>query len=288
LKAARRDLSSWALFQEHADMAYLKMAGRGIAPANPEIPEIASRIKDDGSLQASDGADLAPQLFLHLAQEFDQHAWELREELHQVEDRYQALQGDFRQDQEWEGDYHRTLLGSASAGDDPGRHLTDRRMVAWNRLFQKDPCDSGLLFTSSQSALDYLLANVEEKHDLLSFDVTLTQNETDEKTTGYLSLAKDLQKLFHMVLTAPWSPEQQKNAEDTGRELTMRISETRDAFITPSDDTVSCTWYVVPGLPARILLNRSCGAETGRKQDVANEIRNTLVGLVRKCETTSP
>jgi hypothetical protein len=287
LQVALRDLSSWGLFQEQADMAYLKTVGDSIAPVNPEIPKITSEIKGgEAHPQTSDEADLSPQLFLHLAQEFDEHSWELTEELSRVEDQYQALQGNFRQDQEGEEGDRIPIAPTYAGEEDPGRLMIDRRMSAWNRLFQRDPSDAGLLITGSYSAFDCLLANVEEKHEVLNFDITLTQNESYEEAAGYPSLAEDLQEMVDMVLTAPWSQALKEKVMDTGREVAMRITDARASHIGPHDSIVSFAWHVVPDCPARVLLNRCCGVKSGQKEDIATEIRNTLVGLAQKSRST--
>ena len=287
LKAALRDFTNWGLFQEYADMAYLKTVGAGIAPMKPEIPAIASEIKGgDVQPKSSDEAEFSTQLFLHLAQEFDKHSWELREELSRVDGQYQALQGDFRQDQEWDGDY-RTLTGPTPAGqEDPGDLLIDRRMVAWNRLFQRDPSDAGLLITGSYSAFDYLLADVEEKDEILNFDITLTKSESDEETAGYPSLIEDLQGISDMVLTAPWSQALKEKVMDRGREIAAKTTDTRSSRTRPSDKFVSFSWHVVPDRLVRVLLNRCCGIKKVQEEAVDSEVKNTLVGLIRTTRTT--
>ncbi len=287
LKAALRDFTSWGLFQGQANMAYLKAVGKDIAPVNPEIAKIASEIKGvEAHPKTSDEAELSPQLFLHLAQDFDEHSWELREELSRVDGQYQALQGDFRQDQEWEADHRTPMEPTPAREEDLGPLMIDKRMAAWNRLFQRDPSDSGLLITGSYSAFDYLLANVEEKHEVLSFDITLTQDESREETAGYPSLVEDLQGIFDMVLTAPWSQALEEKVMDTGREVAARITGARDTHIRPYDNIVSFGWHVVPDCLARVLFNRCCGVKTGQEEDVATEVKNTLVGLIQRSLST--
>ena len=287
LKAALRDFSSWGLFQKRSDLAYLKTVGNDIAPVNPEIAQIASEIKGGKTHpETSDEAEFSPQLFLHLAQEFDEHSWELREELSRVDDQYQALQGDFRQDQEGEAQ-HRTLMKPTPAREeDLGRPMIDKRMAAWNRLFQRDPSDSGLLITGSSSAFDYLLANVEQRHEILNFHIPLTQNESREKTVGYPSLVEDLQGIFDMALTVPWSQALEEKVMDTGREVAARITDARGSHIGSDDKIVSFGWHLVPDRPARVLFNQCCGVKTGQEEDVATETRNTLVGLVQESRST--
>ncbi|MBW1742620.1 MAG: hypothetical protein JRJ47_04220 [Deltaproteobacteria bacterium] len=282
LKAALRDFTSWGRFQEQADLAYLKTVGNNIAPVSPEIANIASEVKGrEAHPKTADEAELSPQLFLHLAQEFDEHSWELREELSRVDNQYQALQGDFRQDQEGEAQYRTSVEPTRTGEEDLGRLMIDKRMAAWNRLFQRDPSNSGMLITDSSSAFDYLLADVEEKQKVLNFDITLTTNESHEKTAGYPSMAEDLQGIFEMVLTTPWSQALEEKVMDTGQEVAARIADARDSHVGPYDKIVSFVWYLVPDRPARVLFNQCCGVKTAQEEDVATEIKNTLVGLVQ-------
>jgi hypothetical protein len=288
LKAALRDFTNWGLFQQYADIAYLKTVGTGIAPVNPEIPSIASEIKGkDIQRKASDEAEFSTQLFLHLAQEFDQHSWELKEELSRIDDQYLALQGDFRQDQELEED-HQTVTGQTLAGEDPGDLMMDRRMAAWNRLFQRDPFDPGLLITGSYAAYEYLLADVEKHYEVLNLDIRLTQGESEQKATTYPSLVEDLQGIFDMVLTAPWSQALQEKVVDVGRKIAARITDARDSRTRPSDKFVSLSWHVVPDYLVPVLLNRCCGVKKVQGEDVDTDIKNTLVGLIQTRRTAFP
>jgi hypothetical protein len=281
LQAALRDFSSWGLFQEHTDIAYLKTVEDGIAPVNPKIHRIASEIKGgEAHPETSDEADLPPQLFLHLAQEFDEHSWELREELNRVDDQYQALQGDFRQDQEGEADHQILVAPTSSGEEDPGRVMIEGRMAAWNRLFQRDPSDFGLLITGSYSAFDYLLADVEEKHEVLSFDLTLTRDESGEQTAGYPSLVEDLQRMFDMVMTTPWSQALEEKVMDAGKEVSARIADTGKSDAGTNGRGISFSWHVVPHLSASTLFNRICRAKTDQEEAIT-EIKNTVVGLAR-------
>lgn len=287
LKAALRDFSSWGLFQERADMAYLKTMRNAIAPGGPEIPKIASEIKGaEAHAKTSEEADFSSQLFLHLAQEFDEHSWDLREELRRVDDQYQALQRDFRQDQELETEHRITVEATSEREEDPERLMIDRRMAAWNRLFQRDASDSGLLITGSHSAFDHLLADVEQKHEVLNFDITLTQNDSREGIADYPSLVEDLQGIFHFVATEPWSRALKEKVMEAGQEVAARITDATAPHIRDDDQSVSFAWHVIPDCVAGVLFSRCCGVETRQGEDVPTRFKNTLVGLVQRIRST--
>jgi hypothetical protein len=155
-------------------------------------------------------------------------------------------------------------------------------MSAWNRLFQRDLSNSGLLITGSDSAFDYLLADVEEKHEVLNFTITTTQKESDEETAGYPSLVEDLQRIFNMVLTTPWDQALEEKVMDAGREVATRIADTGKSHPGTYGRGISFSWHVVPHRSASTLFNRSCRTKTDQEEDVTTEIKNTVVGLARK------
>ncbi len=262
LEAALWNFRSWGLAHQQADMAYLKMVGNDIAPVGPETPRIVSDIKATpakGSKE-SEESELSLQLFLRLAQEFDEHSWELKQQMNQFNDQYQALQSFFRQDQ-IEQAYEPiskdlpACAGPASpidgrapqrqAGlfpvieDDPGRLMIEKRMTAWNHLFQKDPVGSGLLFTDSPLALAYLLDGIQGKVEVLKFNITYTQAVSGEVPKNHPTLADHIHEIFETVLTTQWSQTLQESIIEAGRQIEAEICRLRGSAVKPHDRSVS-------------------------------------------------
>jgi len=306
LEAGLRNFRSWELLHQQADMAYLKTVGNEIAPVGPETPKIVSDIKGMAAKRSkeSEDSELSLQMFLHLTQEFDEHSWELRQQLNRFNNQYQALQSFFRQDQDGQADdpmaedlpararppsaSPQAIAGRASqwqAGlfpveEDQGSFVIEKRMAGWNRLFRKDPADSGLLFTDSPLALAYLLDGVQEKVEALKFNITYTQAESREVRKNHPSWADHLQDIFNTVLTTPWSRTLQERVVRAGREIEAEIDHWKGLTVKPHDRRVSFHWYVLPHQVARSLLNRRCGIDGSDKEDEAGKVGNTLVGLI--------
>ncbi|MBW1678181.1 MAG: hypothetical protein JRJ79_16655, partial [Deltaproteobacteria bacterium] len=256
LEAALRNFRSWGLLHQHADMAYLKMVGNDIAPVDPKTPRIVSDIRAMAAKKnskESEESELSLQLFIHLAQEFDQHSWELRQQMNRFNDQYQALQSSFREDEA--GQLHEPISKDLPArasqwqagqwqaglfpvtGEDPGGFMIEKRMAAWNHLFQKDPADSSLLFTDSPLAFAYLLDGVQEKVEAFKFDITYNTPP---------SWADHLHEIFNTVLTTPWSRTLQERVVEAGREIEAAIDHLRESTVKPHDRSVSFRWYVLP------------------------------------------
>jgi hypothetical protein len=276
-------------------MTYLKMAGNGIAPIDPEIARTASDIRGraEEPPNTSDQSDLSLQLFLHLAQEFDQHSWELREELNRVNHQYQALQSSFRQDQN--GHAHepipKDLPASTSqwqagpfpaAKEDRGSFMIEKRMAAWNRLFRNDPANTGLLFTHSHSAFAYLIDEVKEKVEALRFDVTYAQAESKGEPKDRPAWADHLQEVFSKVITMPWSRTLQEEIGQASHEIEARIDDRKRSTMKPDDRSISFRWYLVPDQVPSTLLNRRCGVESVYEEGQAAKVKNTLIGLIEE------
>ncbi len=299
LEAALRNFRNWGLLHEHADMTYLKMVGNDIPPIDPKTARIVSDIKGTaakGSKNPED-SELFLQVFLHLAQEFDEHSWELKQQMNQFDNQYQALRSFFCQDQIEQAHDHKSACavpaspidGQApqrQAGlfpvieDDPGRLMIEKRMTAWNHLFQKDPAGSGLLFTDSPLALAYLLDGIQEKVEVLNFNITYTQALTGKIPKNHPTLADHIQEIFDMVLTTQWSQTLQESVIEAGRQIEAEICRLRGSAVKPHDRSVSFRWYVLPHKDARALLNRLCGVDSGREEEGAAKVKNTLVGLI--------
>jgi hypothetical protein len=292
LEAALRSLRSWGLMHQHADMAYLKTVGNSIAPVDPETARIVADIRATGvkNSKKSEERELSLQVFLHLAQEFDQHSWELRQQLHRFNDQYQALQSLFRQDQPEQSNdlMPKDLPAFASqwqAGlfhvteEDSGNFAIQKRMAAWNHLFQKDPVGSSLLFTDSRSALAYLLDGVQEKVEALNFNIAYTQVESGEAAKNHSSWADHLHEIFNMVLTTPWSHTLQERIVQANREIEKSMGHGQGLTMKSRDRSVSFRWYVVPHQVAASLLNQRCGLNSSNEDEGAG-VNNTVVGLI--------
>ena len=304
LEGALRNLRSWGVLHQHADMAYLKTVGNEIAPVDPETPKIVSDIKGVAAKRSkeSEDSELSVQLFLHLAQDFDEDSWDLRQQLHRFNDQYQDLQSSFRQDQPEQAqdsmaeDLPARARPTSSTGgldsqrqaglfpveEDPGSFVIEKRMAAWNRLFRKDPVDSGLLFTDSPLALAYLLDGVQEKLEVFKLNIAYSQAESKEVSENHPSWANHLQDIFNTVLTTAWSRTLQERVVHGGREIEAEIDHWRGSTEKPHDRSVSFRWYVLPHQIARSLLNRRCGVDSIDKEDGAAKVRNTLVGLIEE------
>jgi len=288
LEAALRDFSGWGRFHQHADMSYLKTAvDHDVAPFDPEIARIASEIKETGLNRPKkpDESGLSIHLFLHLAQEFDQHSWELEEELNRINQQYDAFQGTFRQDQDGEAQDRIPISPSPSVEGDLGSVMIDKRMAAWNRLFQKDPIGSGLLITNSHTACDYLLDDMEEKHEILKLNITFTHADLNEVPKAPPTWVDHLREVFHLVFTLPWDQVLQERLIQARCEIERSIEQTTESNKKSHDRSVSFRWYVVPGQVPLSLLNRCCDVKIDRGEDVT-EAKNTVVGLVQESRTT--
>ena len=282
LEAALQNFRSWGFLHEHDDMTYLKMVGNDIAPIDPEIARIVSDIKGVGAKRSKnpEESELFRQIFIHLAQEFDEHSWELRQQLNRLNQQFQALQTSFREGQAAQADAPISEDLFPIMGEDPGGFIIKKRMAAWNHLFQKDPAGSGLLFTDSPLALAHLLDGVQGKVEALRFNITYRQVGSSDVLKDHPSWANHLQEIFNTVLTTPWSRTLQERVVEAGREIEAGIDHLRGSTVKPPDRSVSFRWYVVPHQVARNLLNRCCGIDSSHEEDEASKVKNTLVGLI--------
>ena len=284
LEAALRDLKSWGALHEKADLALLKLLRDAIQPVSPETPVIASAIRSTKSQSVKEATEphLSIQLFLHLAHEFDRDAWELRRQLKMVEDEYQALQSSFRQDQEETTLIPPTAKEPVSGGGDDFRNLMiERRLAAWNHLFQNDSLGSSVLFTDSQPAFDHLLDGIEEKVDVLDLDIPLSRAGSGEGAG--LDLVCDLfSEIVHGVPKKPWDPALKQKVMDRGREIASQIEAGKEPSATTPQGAVSWRWVVVPGLAGHTLLNQQCVQTVESGVNQADGDQNTLIGLIQR------
>lgn len=286
LEASLQNLRRWGSIHEHDDMTYLKMVGNDIAPFDSEIARIISDIKGVGAKRSEnpEESELLRQVFIHLAQEFDEHSWELRQQLNRLNQQFQALQTSFRDSQAAQADKSISEDLFPIMGEDPGSFFIKKRMAAWNHLFQKDPAGSSLLFTDSPLALAHLLDEVKEKVEVLKFKITFRQARSSDMLKDHPSWADHLHEIFNTVLTTPWSRTLQERVVEAGHEIEAGIGHLRGSTVKPFDRSVSFLWYVVPHQVACNLLNRCYGIDSSHEheEDEDYNVKNTLVGLIEE------
>ena len=285
LERTLREFKNWASMHQHTDLALLKQVGQTIAPVGPKTSKLVSEIKskDLRSKKTGEETDFSVHLFLHLAQAFDRDAWELSEQLKLVDDRFRTLQTSFRQDQE-EPMFSRPRSTETVFSDgDPGDFMLEKRMLAWNHLFQEDATGSNLLFTDSESAFEFLLDTVPEKVEVLNVDFRFQKAGPAPGNQIQLPWRNHLSEIFASVLTTPWNTSLRERLVQAGREIgsemdAMPVAPTRKS----GNMTCLLRWYVLPGVEAQGLLGRSRGQEKASEPRQNARADNTLVGLIRQ------
>ena len=288
LKTALQSFKTWGRMQEHADTAYLKTVGDAVSPAGPEIPQIVSDVSAGRREPEKEPEDreLSLQVFLHLAHEFDEQSREAGEQLKAVDRQYQALQTSFQGD---EADETKASIGrdvSAVIGEDLGGFMINKRMAAWNRLFQDDPADSGILVTSSAAALTFLLDSVEINEEIFRLTIPCGRIglEKGPQEEG-LPWVSRLEETVRRVLETPWSEALQKEVLKAGHEMGVEIDEWRRATEKVDEGCMFSSWHVVPHQIPQGLMNRCCGRKpVGPEGSETNGVENTLVVMIQECQ----
>ncbi|NVM21176.1 MAG: hypothetical protein HWN68_05295 [Desulfobacterales bacterium] len=275
LAAELQNRRTWAFLNQDADLAYLKVAGDQIAPADPLTPKIVSQIKGtDPKLRARDeNRDLSVQLFLHLSQEFDRHLWEMRGHLNRFKLQQQALETFLRTDKTEEPEHRIPGDPFAKAEEDPGDYLTEKRMAAWSHIFRKDPAESSLLFTDSPSAHAYLLDTAEKKIELFGLRIPYAQAQTERPPWQ-----DRLDDLFGAALNTPWSGQLQERIQKAGRQIESMVDQWEKSTTKPLHNIASFRWHLALHQATCSLLDQRLGMHGGGK--AKQSAKNTLVGLV--------
>jgi hypothetical protein len=278
LVAQLQQWRTWGLQNPGVDTAYLKAAGSEMAPVNPQTHKIVSEIKKATATvgrtrEENEHGHMAPQLFLHLAQDYDERSWELREHLHRFKSQQQALQAFFRIDKFEEDEIPVPGAPLANSNEDLGSFMIESRMRAWNRLFQKDHEASSLLFTDSPVAHSWLLEAACESIEVLKLGVPCASRQANHPPWK-----NPLEKLFGALLTTPWSEQLGRKVEQEAREVEEMI-QTWERSMSPAGEKAACIrWSVVPGQAHCSLLNQRCGFDISSDRRGCSE--NTIVGLV--------
>ena len=278
LVAELQQWKAWGLMNQGADMAYLKAVGGHIAPVDPLTPKIVSEIKASEANVGKTGekfrdGHLAPQLFLHLAQDYDGRSLELRKHLARFNFQEQALQDFFRIDRVEESEIPMPGAPLMDSDTDPGGFMIENRMFAWNQLFQKDHDASTILFTDSPVAHAWLLEAAQESLEPLKRGIPCTGRS--QKKAPWRPF---LEELLGALLTTEWSDQLRKKVELAGREMEEMIKTWEASLSPPGDTTARIRWSVVPGLAPCSLLQKRCGLKAGPEHGGCAE--NTIIGLV--------
>jgi hypothetical protein len=274
LMAELEQWRTWGLLNQGVDTAYLKATGGQMAPVHPMVPEIASEVRGTAgkTSQESKYGNLARQLFLHLAQDFDRQSRELGEQLKGFKVQQQALQALFRVDKPEEGEEPISPEPFPESNEDLGGLMIENRLLAWNHLFQEDPHESGPLLTDSPEAHARFLDLAQENIPLLQFDLPCTPPPPNN-----LPWKDPLGKLFHSVLTTPWNTPLRQRLDGTARDIETMMESWKKSVTRPGEKTMSFHWHVLPNQP-------SCGVPEQRRGldggEAPRSTRNTLVGLV--------
>lgn len=157
-----RHFQSWGQLHSGDAAALKKFAENGFY--NQEFaPEIRTEIlKGERAPEPDPGPVFHARLFLLLAQEYDQQATELREDLERTDSAGRALfarmKGDAEEFPGFSADFGDTARAFAV---DPGAYMTGPRLRAWRRLMAADPDPPRLLITSSAAVID----DLRERHE---------------------------------------------------------------------------------------------------------------------------
>ncbi len=276
LLAALNDWQRWSATYQDADLAYLKNVGSKIAPVDPLTPKLVSKIKGtSGKTKGkSQHRDFALQLFLHMAQDFDQQSGELVEQLKEFKLQEQALQDFFRIDKLDETEDLVSAEPFVLPDKDLGSFMVENRTTAWNYMFQKDPVEPSLLLTDSPSCHAFVLDSVKEKVNVLNLEISYVQ------APDVRSPWKDkLHKLFHKLLTTPWNDQVQQHIEQEAYQIEVILERQRNSSTKTAQDIACFHWYLVPQQSAGGLLNQRCGVDDSVTR-IQERITNAIVGLL--------
>ncbi len=276
LSARLQECRAWGAMHQGANLAYMKQVRDHLGPTHPEMPSIVSEIRhkaEGKTLKKPRETDFSVQLFLHLAQEFDQQSWELGEALNRFKLQQMSLEALLHMDSA--GEREHVVCGDALLGsnEDLGGVMTKNRVAAWSHLFREDPPESPLLFTDSPAVHAWLLEATEENIEILRLPLP-----SPEQHTHQLPWKKPLQDLLHKLLMTPWSNQLQEAIEETRDRIGQMIEHSEEPMAKPSEKISSFIWILVPKQSPITLLNVRCGTSKDFKPKGRHE--NAIVGLV--------
>jgi len=157
----------------------------------------------------------------------------------------------------------------SSPQEDPGEFMWDRRMSAWNDLFQKDPVPMSLLVTDSAAMHRLVLEGLQNTRPMPVFRIPCADRPPIKGQDGYAPWKTRLADLFVSTLTATWDRTLEQAWSGAAQEMAPLC---RDGI-----GTAMCRLRLVPGFSPPDLMNHLCG----RRIDKANKgTANTIIGLL--------
>jgi hypothetical protein len=267
---------AWGSMHENGDLAYFARLGKNLEPVTPVSPQLVSAIKGTVGMTdpKTEKRELTTQLFLLLAQDFDQQSLDIQEQLASIEQQKQAMEDFFRIDSLEEKDMAPVSRGKFSlAKEDLGSFMTESRMVAWNHLFQMAPCRSGVLITNSPAALDFLLEGAEE-----SFVVGQFATSYPLKTSGKLPVESHIGPFLETLLSKPWDEQQRRHIEEIGSRILETKAREQKLPEDSAQGTATISWHLVPHINTAAFLKKQIQKGRGPKKEPGT---NTVIGLLK-------
>ncbi|MFH1674303.1 MAG: hypothetical protein ABIF87_12880 [Pseudomonadota bacterium] len=273
LKHALRSFQDWGEMHQKSDIEYLKAANVD----SPYLDTMTSGIIADlksymGSSRATSASELgdrefSAQLFLHLAQDYDQRSSEVIggiEEFERNQELLKEVLHPFSEEEDRLEGFKRTGIPVLTNDEEQTVFMMKQRIRAWNHLFQQDAYDTDFLFTDSREALSLLLGEECEKLEIL-------QCRPDTPFSFY--------SLFFELMTEKWSDAMRAKVNNA----------TRDSDVTEGQNQVLLRCYLVPDQSARTLLGKACSPEGNILPAVPRSDtrqRNALIGLLERVGRT--
>ncbi|MBW2645998.1 MAG: hypothetical protein JRE23_07460 [Deltaproteobacteria bacterium] len=273
LKHALRSFQDWGEMHHKSDIEYLKAANA----ASPYLDTMTSGIVADlksymdssraTSASELDDREFSAQLFLHLAQDYDQRSSEVIGGIEEFERNQELFKEVLHPFSEEDGPLKGGECGAVpviTSDEEPAVFMTGQRIHAWNHLFQQDGYDTDFLFTDSREALSLLLGEECEKLEIL-------QCRPDTPFSFY--------SLFFELMTEKWSDAMRAKVNNA----------TRDSNVAEGQNRVLLRCYLLPDQSARTLLGKACSPEgnvlpAGPQSDTKQ--RNALIVLLERVGRT--
>lgn len=257
---ARRldDWKGWVHSKSNEDLAYLNVMRDQIGPVHPITPELISRIKQPGMTAdgETEGEGLSPELFLSLSRDLDDQSADVEAHLARFRHEHAALQTLFRAGQNEADEIPIIDPLLSETVRDRGAVLTEKRMVSWTHLFQKDPVLPAVLLTDSPAVFSWLFENHQES--------------AGRTFSARTSCGKKVGTVMTQCLTRQWGSELETALSTLGGKT--RDSNGRDMKDVPID------LRILPDVDPVRFLNDRCGIRTDETPQ--RSCPNTVVGLL--------